>query len=63
LARETCDWLTEPIVQWFHESVTHAVKVEFDRYIAAGDLAQAHRRAEELQAQADAQGGYVGMYL
>lgn len=63
LARETCDWLTEPIVRWFYETVTHSVKVEFDRYIAAGDLEQAHRRAAEIQARADEHGGYVGMYL
>jgi hypothetical protein len=31
LVRETVDWLTAPVVEWFHESVTHAVRVEFDR--------------------------------
>ena len=63
LRRETCDWLTEPVVQWFHESVTYAVEVEFNRYIAAGDLEKTKQRMELLRAQADAQGGYVGMYL
>src|SRR5262245_28011924 len=41
LARETCPWVTEPIVEWFRDTVSRAVQVEFDRYIAAGDLAQA----------------------
>ncbi len=63
LARETCDWLTEPAVAWFKETVPHAVLAEFDRYIAAGDLEQAKRRVEALQAKADQTGGYMGMYL
>ncbi len=63
LRKETCDWLIEPVVQWFHESVSHAVRAEFNRYIEAGDLYLAKERAEKLRAQADAQGGFVGMYL
>lgn len=63
LVRETCDWLTAPIVTWFEESVTRAVMVEFDRYIAAGDLQKAKERAEEMQKKMEQAGGYVGMYL
>jgi len=63
LVQETCDWLTEPIVEWFRDSVNRAVAVEFDRYIAAGDLKQTVQRIEKLQAESDDQGGYVGMYL
>ncbi len=63
LRKETCDWLIEPVVQWFHESVSHAVRAEFNRYIEAGDLNLAKERAEKLRAQADAQGGFLGMYL
>ena len=63
LARETCDWLTQPAASWLAETVTKAVEVEFDRYIAAGDLAQTIARIEQLRAQTDARGGYVGMYL
>jgi len=63
LVRETCDWLTEPIVAWFHETVSHAVRVEFDRFIAAGDLKQAIERVEQIQAASDQHGGYLGMYL
>ena len=63
LSRETCDWLTEPIVAWFSESVPKAVVVEFDRYIAAGDLAQTVERIARIQSESDQRSGYVGMYL
>lgn len=63
LLRETCDWLTAPAVAWFQETVEHAVIVEFDRFIAAGDLQKTIARMENLQASSDAQGGYVGLGL
>ena len=63
LERETCDWLIEPAVDWLKESVPQAVSVEFDRYIEAGDLAQTLERIRRQQAQTDASGGFVGMYL
>jgi hypothetical protein len=63
LVRETCDWLAEPIVAWFRETVSRAVMVEFNRYIEAGDLALTLKRIAALQAKADQTGGYVGMYL
>jgi hypothetical protein len=63
LARETCDWLTEPIVQWFSGTVSRSAAVEFDRYIEAGDLDQAKERIEKLRAASDQSGGYLGMYL
>jgi len=63
LVRETCDWLTAPIVEWFQQSVSHAVRVEFDRYIEAGDLAKAKERMQKLQAEIEKSGGHVGMYL
>lgn len=63
LIRETCDWLTAPVTAWLAESVTKAVEIEFDRFIAAGDLAQTIERIAKLQAQSDERGGYVGMYL
>ena len=63
LVRETCDWLTAPIVEWFHQSVSHAVRVEFDRYIAAGDLQKTKERMQKLQAEIEKTGGHVGMYL
>ena len=63
LRRETCDWLTEPVVEWFHETVERAVLVEFDRYIAAGDLQKTVERVEKLQAESDSHSGFVGMGL
>lgn len=63
LVRETCDWLREPIVAWFAETVERAVSWEFDRYIAAGDLEKARLRLEQMRQQADQQGGFLGMYL
>ncbi len=63
LIRETCDWLTAPVVKWFEQCVTPAVLVEFDRYIEAGDLQKAKERIAKLQAQSDEQGGFLGMYL
>ena len=63
LVRETCDWLTAPVVEWFRQSVSHAVRVEFDRYITAGDLDKTKLRMEKLQAEIEKSGGHVGMYL
>lgn len=63
LVRETCDWLTEPVVEWFRETVSQAVIKEFDLYIAAGNLEQTRKRIAELQKKADESGGYLGMYL
>jgi hypothetical protein len=63
LVRETCDWLTEPVVHWFAETVPVAVRAEFDRYIGAGDLKQTIERLQRLQSESDAHGGFVGMYL
>ena len=40
-----------------------SVAVEFDRYIAAGDLAQTVERIARIQSESDRQGGYMGMYL
>lgn len=63
LQGETCAWLSEPIVGFLSESVQHALIVEFDRYIEAGDLDKAEQRIKAVQAQSDAAEGYVGMYL
>jgi hypothetical protein len=50
-------------VDWFRETVTHAVKTEFNLYIKAGDLEKTKQRVAQLQAQTEEQGGYLGMYL
>jgi uncharacterized protein (DUF1330 family) len=63
LDRETCSWLTEPIVGFLAESVHHAIMVEFDRYILAGDLEKTNQRIKAIQEQSDSAEGFVGMYL
>lgn len=63
LLKETCPWINQSIVQWFHGTVARAVEVEFDRYIQAGDLQRTQQRLAEMQQQEQASGGYLGMYL
>jgi hypothetical protein len=63
LAKETCDWLTQPAVQWLTLSTKRAIEAEFDRYIAAGDLSRALERLAREQAASDAGGGFLGMNL
>ena len=63
LSRESCSWLSEPAVAFLAESVRHALVVEFDRYIAAGDLKKTEERIRMIQQESDAAGGFVGMYL
>jgi hypothetical protein len=63
LDRETCAWLTEPIVSFLTESVQHAVMVEFDRYIQAGDLRRTEERIAKINQESDEADGFVGMYL
>jgi hypothetical protein len=63
LDSETCGWLTEPFVNFLADSVAHALRVEFDRYIAAGDLRKTEERIRAVQAESDSSDGFVGMYL
>lgn len=63
LQGESCDWLTEPVVAWFAETVPRSVRAEFDRYIEAGSLEKAKERIEKIQAASDEAGGYLGMFL
>ncbi|MDA8745694.1 hypothetical protein N9N28_13760 [Rubripirellula amarantea] len=63
LARETCAWLNEPMVEFLAESVKHAVLVEFDRYIKAGDLEKTRERIAKIQQQSDDPDLFAGMYL
>lgn len=63
LVRETCDWITEPIVSWFADSVVRAVQVEFDQYIASGDLQKTVERLARIEAESDAHDGFLGMGL
>ena len=63
LDKETCDWLTQPAVEWLSRSTERAVALEFDRYIAAGDLARTRERLAREQAESDSSGGFLGMNL
>lgn len=45
LASETCGGLPSEVEAWFNERVEKAVAIEFDRFIAAGQLSQ---RSSEL---------------
>lgn len=63
LKGETVDWLSKPITDWFEETVTHAVRHEFNRYIDAGDLKKTRERIAKIEAESDEAGGFVGMYL
>jgi hypothetical protein len=63
LQAEVCPWLTAAAVGWLADTVREAVKIEFDRYIAAGDLERTITRLERLQAESDAGGGFLGMGL
>lgn len=63
LRGETCDWLTEPAVAWFGETVRQAVLVEFNQFAAAGDLERTRQRMARVAAESDSHGGYLGMGL
>ncbi len=63
LDRETCPWLEQHVVNWFSESVKHAVMVEFNRFIGAGDSNQTRKRIQELEKTLEESGGYLGMHL
>ena len=63
LERETCPWLNQAVVDWLGETVQRSLLVEFNRYIAAGDLSKTLDRLQKLQDETEAGGGFVGMYL
>jgi hypothetical protein len=63
LSRDVCEWLTAAATAWLAETVRQAVRIEFDRYIAAGDLRRTVERIERLRAESDARGGFLGMGL
>lgn len=63
LQGETCDWLTQPVVDWFAETVQRAVACEFNLFIQAGNLQRAKERMERIEQECDESGGFLGMYL
>ena len=60
LESETCPWLTAEAVAWLKETVERAVRIEFDRYIAAGDLQRTIDRLRHLEAETDSEGRISG---
>ncbi len=63
LNSETCDWVSQPIIDWFEQSVRRAALAEFNDYIQAGDLDQTKQRIEKIQQASDQAGGFLGMHL
>lgn len=63
LAEEACDWLTASAVEWLSETARNAVEIEFNQFIAAGDLAKTLERLAKLQAQMQDGGGFIGLGL
>lgn len=63
LQSETCPWLTATAVAWLKETVEQAVRIEFDHYIATGDLQVTIDRLRQLEAETEAKSGYLGMGL
>lgn len=60
---EVCDWLTTAGIDFLRQTVDRAARVEFDRFIAAGDLQRTIERHQRLEAETGARGGYLGMGL
>jgi hypothetical protein len=62
LASETCGGVPPAVEAWLAERVERAVAIEFDRFIAAGQLAA---RSDELGAVGSLAelGGFSGMNL
>lgn len=63
LVKETCSWLSEPIVHWFQETVQRSVATEFNHYIQAGDLKKTEERIAKIKAESESGEGFMGMYL
>ena len=63
LRKEDCSWLNQAIVDWLKETVQHAVLVEFNRFIEAGDLRRTADRIAALEREMEDRQGFVGMYL
>jgi hypothetical protein len=63
LEAEVCEWLTAAGTEFLSETARHAVRVEFDRYITAGDLEKTIKRIEQLRAASESEGGFIGWGL
>lgn len=62
LAAETCGGVPEPVQAWLAGAVERAVLIEFDRYIAAGNLAKTVDQLGQLDSIDDLE-GFGGMHV
>ena len=61
LEHEACDWLVAPVLSWFHETVRHAVLVDFQRYLEATESEKRSRRQRWIELEMVGQAGFVGV--
>ncbi len=60
LVAETCDGVPSSVMDWFRAAVVRAVLVEFDRFIAAGRLADRVGQLGKIDSITDV-AGFAGM--
>lgn len=60
LVGETCDGIPDEVVAWLEHRVQKAVAIEFDRFIAAGNLTACTDQIGQLEKLSDL-GSFVGM--
>ncbi|HVT27773.1 MAG TPA: hypothetical protein VHE81_07130 [Lacipirellulaceae bacterium] len=60
LIADTCRGVPSPVVEWFRGVVVRAVLVEFDRFIAAGQLAERVGQLANIECITDV-AGFAGM--
>ena len=62
LDSDTCDGVPDEVVDWFCGVIRKAVLIEFDRYIAAGSLADAIKQVGQLDSIDDLE-NFAGMHV
>lgn len=62
LASETCGGVPAEVLAWFEERVAKAVAIEFDRFIAAGQLTERSTSLGQIERLSDV-AGFSGMNL
>jgi hypothetical protein len=62
LTAATCSGLPDPVKAWFIKAVEGAVLIEFDRFVAEGNLARAVAAASQVD-QIEDLASFAGMHL
>jgi len=62
LVSETCQGVPSEVVEWFRGVIRQAVLIEFDRYIAAGSLANTIEEVGQLDSIGDL-ANFAGMHV